>query len=71
MHHPLTESQRAALETLAMRACSSFDFGSTTVHKLVAFGYAERQHHTVAGRNSTTIHITPEGLARLGKGPTS
>lgn len=67
MNHPLTDSQRAALATLAERACSPFDFGATTVHKLVAFGYAERVHHASGGRRSTTIHITPEGLARLGR----
>lgn len=67
MDHPLTPKQIEALRALAERARTPWDFGSTTVNRLCAFGYAERIHHDVKGRKDTTLHVTPAGLERLAR----
>jgi hypothetical protein len=61
----LTSKQLDALRSLSEQAATPFSFASTTVNRLVSFGYAERQHHDIGGRKSTTLHITPQGLARI------
>lgn len=63
----ITTKQREALVSLSERAASPFDFGSTTVNVLCKRGLAERVRHETSGRMSTTLHITPQGLAAIGR----
>jgi hypothetical protein len=74
MDQPLTPKQRDALHALAIEARDPFAFASTTVNRLVSYGYAERVRHSWRDpmgkeRTRTTLHATPLGLMRLAREP--